>query len=58
MLTLLGKEELKSWEGVMEGLRRKEEGELERHLEGGFAWENPLLEALISDGISFTQIPH
>ena len=33
----------------MEGLRRKDEGELERHLEGGFAWENPLLEALISD---------
>ena len=33
MVTLLGKEELKSWEGVMEGLRRQEEGELERHLE-------------------------
>ena len=34
---------------MTEGLRRQEEGELERHLEGGFAWENPLLEALILD---------
>lgn len=49
MVTLLGKEELKSWAGVTERLRRQEEGELEHHLEGGFAWKNPLLEALISD---------
>lgn len=31
------------------GAEKKRQGELERHLEGGFAWENPLLEALISD---------